>query len=80
MSPSAHFASSRNAFGSLLSSAAALLAGRGPSAEGLRGVDARTLVDIGIDHVGQGPAALHVAVTDTGRLEVKKPLERRRAD
>jgi hypothetical protein len=65
---------SRNAFCSLLSSAATLLTGRPQATETLRDLNAHTLADIGIAQVGQGPAKLHVAMTDTRRYEVKKSL------
>jgi hypothetical protein len=74
MSPSIHAAPSRSTICHLLVSAASLFGGRGHSAETLRGLDARTLADIGIAQVGQGPESLHFAMTDTRKLEVRKSL------
>lgn len=74
MSPSIQPDASRNAICTLLSSAAALFTGRSQVPETLRDLDAHTLADIGIAQVGQGPATLHVAVTDTRRYEVKRSL------
>jgi hypothetical protein len=56
-----------------------MFAGRGHSAETLRGLDTHTLADIGIEHVGQGPATLEVAMTDTGRLKVNTTTDKPRA-
>jgi hypothetical protein len=74
MSPSIQPDAARHAISALLSSAAALLNGRSQAPETLRDIDARTLADIGIAQVGQGPATLHVAMTDTRRYEVKRSL------
>lgn len=72
MSPASHSAPSRNAFGSLLGPATALFTGRSRGAGSLRGLDSHTLADIGIAQVGQGPAALQLATTDTGGLRVNR--------
>jgi len=74
MSPSSHAAPSRSTICHLLNSAASLFSGRGQSADTLRGLDPRTLADIGIAQVGQGPGSLHFAMTDTRKLQVRKPL------
>lgn len=75
MLPIVHSAPSWQFIGHLLNSASALFAEKRQPAETLRSLDARTLTDIGIAHVGQGPESLHLEMTDTRRQDVKKSVD-----
>lgn len=74
MSPSRDFAPSWSMVGRFRSAAGAVFGELCQTGDSLARLNARTLADIGIAHVGQGRDSVHVAMTDTGRQDVKRSV------